>query len=131
MKNKETPIRIVSCDDCKHEWPYSETNLTETRWKDNKNELFVVLAFNCPQCGKQYIVCVDNEITLAERNEVVKVQKSIQRTLRKAKGNDVATVYYALMAKRKRLLVRLTKHQNQLKEAYLERVEKGLLKEAN
>ena len=130
MENNET-LRIVSCDECKFEWPYKETNLVETRWKDNKNELFVVLAFKCPQCGKEYIVCVDNEITLSERDEVVKVQKSIQRTLRKAKGNDVATVYYALMAKRKRLLVRLTKHQNQLKEAYLERVKKGLLKETN
>lgn len=130
MNNEVTP-KIISCDECKFEWPYDETNLTETRWKDDKNELFVLLAFNCPQCGKQYIVCVDNEITLSEREEVVKVQKVIKRTLRKAKSNNVASVYYALMAKRKRLLVRLTKHQNLLKEAYLERAEKGLLKEIN
>lgn len=131
MENKENPIRIVSCDDCKHEWPYSETNLNETRWRDDKDELFVLLSFNCPNCGKQYIVCVDNEITLSERDEVVKVQKSIQRTLRNAKGNNVMPVYHALMAKRERLLVRLTKHQDTLKEAYLARVASGVLKEAN
>ena len=129
MENKEAP-RIVSCDECKFEWPYEETNLVETRWKDDKGELFVLLSFSCPQCGKQYIVCVDNEVTLSERDEVVKVQKSIQKTLRGTKGN-MMSIYHSLMAKRERLLVRLTKHQNQLKEAYLERVEKGLLKEAN
>ena len=131
MENKETPTRIVSCDDCKHEWPYSETNLVETRWKDDKNELFVLLSFSCPNCGKQYIVCVDNEITLSERDEVVKVQKSIQRTLRNAKGNNITPIYNALMAKRERLLVRLTKHQDTLKEAYLARVASGVLREAN
>ena len=129
MENKEAP-RIVSCDECKFEWPYEETNLVETRWKDDEGELFVLLSFSCPQCGKQYIVCVDNEVTLSERDEVVKVQKSIQKTLRGTKGN-MMPIYHSLMAKRERLLVRLTKHQNQLKEAYLERVEKGLLKEAN
>lgn len=132
MENNKTP-RVVSCDDCKHEWLYIETNLTETRWKDDKNELFVLLSFNCPNCGKQYIVCVDNEITLSERDEVVKIQASIQRTLRKAKvkGENVVPLYNALMAKRERLLVRLTKHQNTLKEAYLARVASGVLKEAN
>lgn len=130
MENKETPTRIVSCDDCKYEWLYSETNLVETRWKDDKDELFVLLSFSCPNCGKQYIVCVDNEITLSERAEVVKVQKSIQRTLRNSKGN-IMPVYHALMAKRERLLVRLTKHQDTLKEAYLARVASGVLKEAN
>lgn len=130
MENKEAP-KIVSCDECKFEWLYEETNLVETRWKDDKDELFVLLSFNCPQCNKQYIVCVDNEITLSERDEVAKVQRSIQKTLRSAKGNNIMPLYHGLMAKRERLLVRLTKHQNQLKEAYLERVEKGLLKEVN
>ena len=130
MENKETPTIIVSCDDCKREWLYSETDLVETRWKDDKDELFVLLSFSCPNCGKQYIVCVDNEITLSERDEVVKVQQSIQRTLCNSKGN-IMPVYHALMAKRERLLVRLTKHQDALKEAYLARVASGVLKEAN
>ena len=127
MENREAP-RAVSCDECGFEWPYEKTNLIETRWKDDKDELFIVLAFNCPQCNKQYIVSVDNEITLLEKNEVANVQKSIQKTLRNAKGN-MMPLYHSLMAKRERLLVRVTKHQDQLKEAYLERVEKGLLEE--
>ena len=126
MENKET-LRIVSCDECKFEWPYKETNLVETRWKDDKDELFVLLSFNCPQCGKQYIICVDNEITLTERKEVVQVHEAIQKILHSKKGNAIL-MHRALMAKRKRLLVRLTKHQNQLMEAYLKRVKSGLLK---
>lgn len=128
MKSEKTP-RAISCDECGYEWPYENTNLVETHWRDNKDELFVVLAFHCPRCNEQYIVCVDNKITLSERNEVVKTQKAIQRTLQK--GSNALPLTQALLAKKERLLVRLTKHQNQLKEAYLERVKKGLLKEAN
>lgn len=125
-KNKVTPtIKIVSCDECKHEWPYKDTNLQETRWQDDKGEMFVLLSFNCPNCNKQYIVCVDNEVTLSERDEVVKLQKSIARASKQ--GN--AMVYKMLWNKRERLLTRITKHQNLLKEAYLARVESGVLKE--
>lgn len=126
MKNDKAS-NVIVCDECGFEWPYGETNLIETRWKDNKGELFVLLSFNCTQCGKQYIVCVDNEITLSERDEVIKLQKAIQRSLN-TKGSN-AIIYRGLVSKKERLLARLTKHQNQLKEAYLERAEKGLLEE--
>ncbi len=124
MENKVTPtVKIVSCDECKHEWPYKDTNLSETLWKDDEDEMFTVLSFSCPNCGKQYIVCVDNEVTLSEREEVHKVQKAIARASKQ--GNVV--VYNMLRNKRERLLARITKHQTQLMEAYLSRVECGVL----
>jgi hypothetical protein len=124
MENKVTPaVKIVSCDECKHEWPYEDTNLSETLWKDDEDEMFTVLSFSCPNCGKQYIVCVDNEVTLSEREEVHKVQKAITRASKQ--GNVV--VYNMLWNKRERLLARITKHQTQLMEAYLSRVERGVL----
>ena len=74
--------RIVSCDKCKHEWPFEDTKLVETRWKDNKNELFILLSFKCPSCNEEYIVSVDNEITLTEKEEIAKIREAIKKAIK-------------------------------------------------
>lgn len=113
----------ICCDKCKCEWPYQVTQLKETKWRSKHNELFVVLSFYCPQCNEQYIVSIDNESTLAIKEEINKLQKGIQETLRNANGSDVVFLCYRLMKERTQWLAELTKQQKQLKEIYL----KGIL----
>lgn len=115
--------KIVYCDECSYEWPYKDTKVEETRWKDDKGELFVTTSFKCPQCGKEYLICVDNEITLSERGEIAKTHKAIQIAVKKRSGD----VYLYLVKKIERIQVRLNKHQEQLEEAYLSRMADGLL----
>lgn len=128
MENKEAP-RIVSCDECKFEWPYGKTKMIEKCWIDeNEGLTFMTLSFSCPECGKEYLVCVDNEITLTEKEEILRLQKQIQRIVRFLQSGNMS-MYHMLAIQRERLMVRISNHQEKLREAYLERVQKGLLKE--
>lgn len=127
MYNEEKQ-HIIRCDKCGYEWLHEHTRLAETHYVDNNNQHFLVLAFHCPQCNEQYIVCVDNEMTLDARNKLIKTRQTIQRVMQK--GDSAEPLLKALVEKKERLMTRLLRHQDRLKEAYLERVEKGLLKEA-
>lgn len=123
-KSRKAP-KIVCCDVCGHEWPYNETNLTETRWKDDKNEFFILLSFSCPECGKRYIVSVDDDFTLSDKDDLKKIQVSIRKALYGAKGSD----YRALVKEKDYLVERMAKHQKFAKEAYLASEAKGVLVE--
>lgn len=127
MYNEEKQ-HIIRCDECGYEWLHERTVLTETHYVDNDNRHFLVLAFHCPQCNERYIVCVDNEVTLEARNKLIRIRQAIQRVMQK--GDSAEPLLKALVEKKEHLMARLLRHQDSLKEAYLERVEKGLLKEA-
>ena len=127
MYNEEKQ-HIIRCDECGYKWLHEHTVLTETHYVDNNNRHFLVLAFHCPQCNERYIVCVDNEVTLEARNKLIRIRQAIQRVMQK--GDSAEPLLKALVEKKERLMARLLRHQDSLKEAYLERVEKGLLKEA-
>lgn len=122
MQNNE---RTIYCDECRHEWLYKETKVEETHFEDDEGELFIVTAFHCPNCNKQYLVCVDNEVTLSEREEIAKTHRAIQRSVQTRQGG----VYMCLMSKMERVQARLVKHQDQLREAYLIRLNAGTLKQ--
>lgn len=116
----------ICCDKCKCEWDYQETQLRESQWRSKHNELLVVLSFYCPQCNEQYIVNIDNESTLAIKEEINKLQESIREALRSANGSDTTFLCYRLTKERAYWLAELSKQQNQLKEIYLNGISEAI-----
>ena len=86
----------------------------------------VVLSFYCPQCNEQYIVNIDNESTLAIKEEINKLQESIREALRSANGSDTTFLCYRLTKERAYWLAELSKQQNQLKEIYLNGISEAI-----
>lgn len=58
--------KIISCDECSHNWISKETDLHKDR-VNVKGEILVVTYFTCPVCNKLYVVAIDNHETLRLR----------------------------------------------------------------
>ena len=123
-KNARKNESIIFCDDCKFEWKWKDTILFEAEYESPDRDKFFVIAFKCNQCGKEYLVAVNNEITLSEVRELRRIEKSLDNLRTRAHGKPTpkqVSDNMALLEKHKRIVIRIGKHQSQLKEIFLKR----------
>lgn len=113
---------LISCDDCKFEWQWKDTILFEAEYESSDKDKFFVIAFKCSQCGKEYLIAVNNGTTLSEIKDLRRIEKSLDKLRTRAKGKptpkQMSDNMY-LFEKHKRLVARIGKHQEQLKEIFL------------
>lgn len=113
---------LISCDECQFEWKLKDTILFEAEYENSDKDKFFVIAFKCSQCGKEYLIAVNNGMTLSEIRELRRIEKSLEnlrtRTHRKPTPKQMSD-NAALIEKHKRVVTRISKHQDQLKELFL------------
>lgn len=115
---------LIVCDDCKFEWKWKDTILFEAEYESSDKDKFFVIAFKCSQCGKEYLIAVNNGITLSEIRELRRIEKSLDNLRTRTKGKPTPKQIsdnMALIEKHKRVVARISKHQEQLKEIFLKR----------
>ena len=130
-KNIRANESLISCDDCGHEWRWKDTVLFESEYESFDKDKFFTISFRCCECGKDYLVVVNNGVTLTEIKELRRIERNLNnlRTkVDKMKGKPTTQLvsdFNALLEKHRRVIARIKKHQDQLKEVFLAR-EPGL-----
>lgn len=115
---------LIACDDCKFEWKWKDTILFEAEYESSDRDKYFVIAFKCSQCGKEYLIAVNNGMTLSEIRDLRRIEKSLDNLRTKAKRvptPKLVSEFNTLLEKHKRLTTRIGKHQDQLKEIFLKR----------
>ena len=115
---------LIVCDECEFEWRWKDTTFFEAEYESYDKDKYFVIAFKCSQCGKEYLIAVNNGITLSEIRELRRIEKSLDKLGTRAHGKPTPKQIsdnVVLFEKRKRLIVRIGKHQDQLKEIFLRR----------
>lgn len=123
---------IIACDECGHEWKWKDTTIYESEYESSDKDKYFTISFGCRNCGKSYLVAVNNGLTLGEIKELRRIEKNLVNLRIKAnkmKGKPTAQLtsdFRYLVEKHKRIMARVKKHQDQLKESFLRR-EPGLV----
>lgn len=123
-KNVKTNENLISCDGCQFEWKWKDTILFEAEYESSDKDKFFVMAFKCASCGKEYLIAVNNGVTLSEIRELRRIEKSMDNIRTIARGKPTpkqVSDSRALFEKHKRVVARISKHQDQLKEIFLRR----------
>ena len=121
-ENVKKNENLIVCDDCKFEWKWKDTILFEAEYESSDKDKYFVVAFKCSQCGKEYLIAVNNGVTLVEIRELRRIEKSLDNLRTRAHGKPTPKQMsdnVALIEKHKRLVVRIGKHQDKLKEIFL------------
>lgn len=126
-KNVRTNESLIACDDCGHEWKWKDTSLFESEYESSNKDKYFTISFGCRNCGKDYLVAVNNGITLAEVKELRRIEKSLNNLRIKAKKmkgkptTQLMSDFDSMLEKHRRVMARIKKHQDQLKETFLSR----------
>lgn len=118
---------LIVCDDCGNEWKWKDTNLLESEYESLDKDKYFTISFGCRNCGKDYLVAVNNGTTLSEIRELRRIEKSLNNLrikAKKMKGKPTAQLtsdFNSLVEKHRRVMSRIKKHQDQLKESFLSR----------
>lgn len=124
-KNIRMNENLISCDDCGHEWKWKETKLFESEYESPGKDKYFTISFVCNNCGKNYLVVVNNGVTLSEIKELRRIEKNLSNLRIKAnkmKGKPTAQLtsdFNIMLEKHRRVMARIKKHQDQLKETFL------------
>ena len=116
---------LIACDECGHEWRWKETELLDSEYEGPNKEKYFTISFSCRNCGKDYLVAVNNGMTLNEVKELRRIEKSLNNLrikAKKMKGEPTARLtseFNSMIEKHRRVMARIKKHQDQLKDKYL------------
>lgn len=117
-----TSEHLIFCDECKLEWKWKDTVFFEEEYASKDKDKYFIIAFRCNQCGKEYLIAVNNGETLSEICELRRIEKRLAKLQRRAKGKPTPKQYSDIMEtfeKRKKFIIKIGKHQEQLKEKFL------------
>jgi hypothetical protein len=120
--NARNDMSLIVCDECKFEWVTKDTIFFEEEYSDKNLNKYFVLSFRCEQCGKEYLISVNNSETLLEIKNLRRIEKQFLKLQKKVKGKPTpkqSSNIIELFEKRKRLIRRIGNHQNSLKEKFL------------
>lgn len=126
-KNIRMNENLISCDDCGHEWKWKDTNLLESEYESPEKDKYFTISFGCRSCGKDYLIAVNNGVTLSEIRELRRIEKNLNNLrikAKKMKGKPTAQLtsdFDYMIDKHRRVMARIKKHQDQLKETFLRR----------
>lgn len=118
---------LISCDGCGFEWKWKDTPLYESEYESSDKDKYFTVSFGCRSCGKDYLVAVNNGITLTEIKELRRIEKNLNNLrikAKKMKGKPTAQLtsdFNSMLEKHRRIMARIKKHQGQLKETFLRR----------
>lgn len=126
-KNIRMNENLIACDDCGFEWKWKDTQLHESEYESSDKDKYFTVSFGCRNCGKTYLVAVNNGITLKEITELRRIEKNLNNLrikLKKMKGKPTTQLtsdFNSMLEKHRRVMARIKKHQDQLKESFLRR----------
>ena len=105
MAEFKKPSTLVTCDICHREFALTKGCLTENKVTLEKRDLdpkeVVLTTLECPVCGKQYPVTMDDDETLDILQEIIAVQKRrlILEQKKKRANAHINKRYFALEQK--------------------------------
>ena len=126
-KNIRMNENIIACDGCGYEWKWKDTKLYESEYESSDKDKYFTVAFGCRNCGKDYLVAINNGITLTEIKELRRIEKNLinlRIKAKKMKGKptpQLTSDFNSMLEKHRRIMARIKKHQDQLKESFLRR----------
>lgn len=126
-KNIRMNENLISCDDCGYVWKWKDTNLFESEYESQNKDKYFTVSFGCRSCGKDYLVAVNNGMTLSEIKELRRIEKNLNNLrikAKKMKGRptpQLTSDFETMLEKHRRVMARIKKHQDQLKETFLSR----------
>ena len=121
-KNIQNNKNTIYCDVCKFEWKYKDTPFFESELKNQSGDKFFVVAFICRQCGKEFLIVVNNETTLSDIKELRRIENNLEELRTKAQGKPTpiqVAINESLIIKHKEIANRIGEYQDKLKEDYL------------
>lgn len=94
----------IECDDCKQVWLLQYTDVKE-EWLEAKGKQILVTYFTCPRCGKVYVICIDDSLSLRVKNLLGVNLKRINKL--QSKGKNPTEKQLVKVEKQRKELIKL------------------------